>query len=162
MRPRGVCGSGLVDAVACGIELGLISGSGRLTGSDKVLNLTHGIALTQHDIRELQLAKGAMATGIRMLVGPKVEKLLLAGAFGNYIRQSSARIIGLLSEGLTIEPVGNSYLRGARTLLLTPSSRAARLRKIHGLCSHVELAAHPDFQDLYAEMMALRCYRRNG
>jgi len=94
-----------------------------------------------------------------MLVGGGVEKLYLAGAFGNYIRQTSARTIGLLPEDLLVEPVGNSSLRGARMLLLTPSTRQARLRKIAALSRHIELAADPDFQYLYAEMMALAPYR---
>ncbi len=99
-----------------------------------------------------------MAAGLRMLAGGGVDKLCLAGAFGNYIRQTSARAIGLLPDDLAVEPVGNSALRGARTLLLTPSTRQARLRKIAALSRHVELAADPGFQYLYAEMMALSHY----
>ena len=156
---RGVCGSGLVDAAACGVELGLIRANGRLTSADKRLPLAGGIALVQSDIRELQLAKGAMAAGLRMLAGGGVEKLHLAGAFGNYIRQGSARAIGLLPEDLPVEPVGNSALRGARALLLAPSSRQARLQKIAGLARHVELASDPDFQYLFAGMMAFVRYR---
>ncbi len=152
---RGICGSGLVDAAACGIELGLIGANGRLTGADKRIPLAGGVALTQGDIRELQLAKGALAAGLRMLAGGGVEKLYLAGAFGNYIRPSSARAIGLLPDDLAVESVGNSSLCGARTLLLTPSTRQARLRKILALSRHVELAADPDFQYRYAGMMAL-------
>ncbi|MGA3023266.1 MAG: ASKHA domain-containing protein [Bryobacteraceae bacterium] len=159
---RGICGSGLVDAAACGVELGLIGANGRLTNADKRLPLADGIALTQSDVRELQLAKGAMAAGLRMLAGGGVEKLCLAGAFGNYIRQASARAIGLLPEDLAVEPVGNSALRGARALLLTPSTRQARVRKIAALSRHVELAADPDFQYLYAAAMALARYRLSG
>jgi len=159
---RGICGCGLVDAAACGVELGLIAGNGRLTNADKRLPLADGVALAQSDIRELQLAKGAMAAGLRMLAGGGVERLFLAGAFGNYIRQTSARVIGLLPEDLQVEPVGNSALRGARTLLLSPSTRQERLRKIAALSRHVELAAAPDFQDQYAEMMALARYHLSG
>ena len=160
--PRGVCGSGLVDAAACGVELGVIGANGRLKNQDKRLPLADGVVLTQGDIRELQLAKGAMAAGLRMLGGGGVDKLCLAGAFGNYIREPSARAIGLLPEDLPVEPVGNSALRGARMLLLGPSTRQARLRKIAALSRHVELAADPDFQYLYAEMMALAGYRLSG
>ncbi|MGO9262205.1 MAG: ASKHA domain-containing protein [Bryobacteraceae bacterium] len=156
---RGVCGSGLVDAAACGVELGLIGANGRLTNADRRLPLAGGVALAQSDIRELQLAKGAMAAGLRMLAGGGVDKLYLAGAFGNYIRQASARAIGLLPEDLPVEPVGNSSLRGARTLLLAPSMRQERLRKMTALSRHVELAADPDFQYLYAGMMTLARYR---
>ena len=159
---RGICGSGLVDAAAGGVELGWIGANGRLTNAEKRLPLAAGVALAQSDIRELQLAKGAMAAGLRMLAGGGVEKLSLAGAFGNYIRQASARAIGLLPEDLPIEPVGNSALRGARMLLLAPSTRPERLRKIRALARHVELAADPDFQYLYAEMMALARYSLSG
>jgi uncharacterized 2Fe-2S/4Fe-4S cluster protein (DUF4445 family) len=156
---RGICGSGLVDAAACGVELGLIGANGRMTNADKRLPLADGVSLAQNDIRELQLAKGAMAAGLRILAGVSVEKLNLAGAFGNYIRQESARTIGLLPEDLPVDPVGNSALRGARMLLLTPSTRQARLRRIAALSQHVELAANPDFEFLYAGMMALARYR---
>jgi len=156
---RGICGSGLVDAAAGAVELGLIGVNGRMATVDKQVPLADGVRLAQSDIRELQLAKGAMAAGLRMLAGNGVGKLSLAGAFGNYIRQASARIIGLLPEDLPVEPVGNSSLRGARMLLLAPSTRAARLRKIAALSRHVELAADPDFQYLFAEMMALARYR---
>ncbi len=66
---RGICGSGLVDAAACALGLGQILGSGRLAGGAKTLRLTESVALTQSDIRELQLAKGAMAAGLKILAG---------------------------------------------------------------------------------------------
>ncbi len=124
--------------------------------------LAGGVTLRQSDIRELQLAKGAMAAGLRMLAGRGVEKLCLAGAFGNYIRQASARAIGLVPEDLPVEPVGNSALRGARMLLLAPSTRQARVHQIAAMTRHVELAAGSDFQYLFAEMMALSPYHLCG
>jgi uncharacterized 2Fe-2S/4Fe-4S cluster protein (DUF4445 family) len=156
---RGICGSGLVDAAACGIELGLIGANGRLTSAGKRLPLAGSVALAQSDIRELQLAKGAMAAGLRILAGAGVEKLHLAGAFGNYIRQESARTIGLLPDDVPVVPAGNTALRGARMLLLTPATRQARLRRIAALSQHVELAAHHDFEALFGEMMSLARYR---
>ena len=156
---RGICGSGLVDAAACALELGLIADTGRLHDAGKKMPLTGGIELLQSDFRELQLAKGAMAAGLSLLADRTVEKLWLAGAFGNCIRQASARAIGLLPEDVKVEPVGNSSLRGARSLLLQPSIRDERLRKISDLSRHVELAANPDFQSLFAEMMAFAGYR---
>lgn len=152
---RGLCGSGLVDAVAAGRIGGLILPSGRIVDASRRFTLTDGVALTQADIRELQLAKGAMASGLRMLAPKGVSKLWLAGAFGNYIRLGSARAIGLLPEDLAVDPAGNTALRGARMLLLAPSERTARLRRICGMAEHVELAADPQFQDIYAESMAL-------
>jgi uncharacterized 2Fe-2S/4Fe-4S cluster protein (DUF4445 family) len=159
---RGICGSGLVDAAACGVELGLIGPNGRLRNAEKRVPLTDGLSLVQNDIRELQLAKGAMAVGLRMLAGAGVETLFLAGAFGNYIREGSARIIGLLPDDLPVEAVGNSSLRGARTLLLMPSARDERLHRIVEMSQHVELAADPNFQYLYAQMMAFARYGLRG
>jgi uncharacterized 2Fe-2S/4Fe-4S cluster protein (DUF4445 family) len=156
---HGICGSGLVDAAACGVELGLIGADGRVVTIDKRLTLAGGVALAQSDIRELQLAKAAMAAGLRILAGGDVGKLYLAGAFGNYIRQTSARAIGLLPDDLPVEPVGNSALRGVRALLLAPSTRRALLHRISALVRHVQLAAHPSFQEHYAAMMALKRYR---
>ncbi len=150
---RGVCGSGLVDAAAGGVALGKIGANGRMR--DGAMALAEGVALTQGDVRELQLAKGAMAAGLRMLGGAGVEKLYLAGAFGNYIREASARAIGLLPEDVAVEPVGNSALRGARMLLLAPAMRRTRLGKIAKLARHVELANDPEFATIYGEMMAL-------
>jgi len=155
---RGVCGSGLVDAAAAGLQLGLVLANGRLTSSGKTLPLSDGVALTQADIRELQLAKGAMAAGLKML-GDGVGGLSLAGAFGNYIRAASARAIGLLPEDVIVEPAGNTALRGARMLLLEPSQREDRLDAITAMTEHVELAADPQFQDIYAESMSLRPFR---
>jgi uncharacterized 2Fe-2S/4Fe-4S cluster protein (DUF4445 family) len=159
---RGICGSGLVDAAACGVELGLIGANGRVATLDRRLPLAGGVALGQGDIRELQLAKGAMAAGLRMLAGGGVEKLCLAGAFGNYIRQGSARAIGLLPQDLPVEPVGNGALRGARMLLLTPSTRQARVHQIGAMTRHADLVSDSDFQDIFAEMMALSPYHLCG
>jgi uncharacterized 2Fe-2S/4Fe-4S cluster protein (DUF4445 family) len=153
--PRGLCGSGLVDAVAAGIARDLIIPTGRIADPSRRFPLAADVTLTQADIRELQLAKGAMASGLRMLAPGGVSKLWLAGAFGNYIRLGSARAIGLLPEDLSVEPAGNTALRGARMLLLAPSQRHARVRRICVMAEHIELAADPQFQDIYAESMAL-------
>lgn len=155
-RGRGLCGSGLVDAVAAGRARELILPTGRIADPSRRLPLATDVMLTQADVRELQLAKGAMASGLRMLAPGGVSRLWLAGAFGNYIRLGSARAIGLLPEDLIVESVGNAALRGARMLLLAPSQRQARLSRICAMAEHVELAADPQFQDIYAESMALR------
>src|SRR5208283_1390097 len=100
-RARGICGSGLVDAVAAGLDLGSILASGRLAKGDS-FPLTPPVSLTQQDIRELQLAKGAIAAGLRLLLEQwdatpeQVSRVYLAGAFGNYVNYASARRIGLL------------------------------------------------------------------
>ena len=84
------------------------------------------VSLTQWDIRELQLAKGAIAAGVRILVqhwGARMEdiaRVYLAGAFGNYIRRSSARRIGLIDfPSEKIQPAGNTALLGAKLALFS-------------------------------------------
>ena len=151
---RGICGSGLVDAAACALELGQILPSGRLANSVKTLRLTENVSLTQGDIRELQLAKGAMAAGLKILAVTPPRSIWLAGAFGSYIKEAAARAIGLLPQDVAIQPVGNSALRGARMLLLTPTHRDALLARLCALTRHVELAANPAFQDTFADSMA--------
>lgn len=157
-QARGICGSGLVDAVAASRQLGYVQANGRVTLQGRVVQLAAGVTLMQADFRELQLAKGAMAAGLKMLSSLKPEKLYLAGAFGNYIRQASATAIGLLPQNCPVEPVGNSALRGARMLLLSPSARQQRLTRLLERTTHVELAADPGFQDLFAESMILEPY----
>jgi uncharacterized 2Fe-2S/4Fe-4S cluster protein (DUF4445 family) len=149
---RGLCGSGLVDAVAAALDLGLVQLSGRLRSP---IELKDGVAVTQADIRELQLAKGAIAGGLRLLLGEeRPGQVCLAGAFGNYIRAESARRIGLL-PGWAAAPVaaGNTALRGARMLLLAPSRRNAILEELLGKTRHVELASDAQFQEAYVEAM---------
>jgi uncharacterized 2Fe-2S/4Fe-4S cluster protein (DUF4445 family) len=150
---RGICGSGLVDAIACGRELARIAPSGRMLSP---FYLADGVALTQSDIREFQLAKGALAAGLRLLAPRRLAELHLAGAFGNYIHQASARAIGLLPPDVPVVAAGNTALRGARMLLLTPGTRARTIAAILAQCRHVDLAANSEFQQTYAEMMALQ------
>jgi uncharacterized 2Fe-2S/4Fe-4S cluster protein (DUF4445 family) len=156
---RGLCGSGLVDAVAAALELGWIAPSGRLTNGRGDIKLAAGVRLTQSDIRELQLAKGAVAAGLRLLSENRPipgERVFLAGAFGNYIRAESARRINLLPSWATA-PVaaGNTALRGARMLLLAPSSRAAILERCRATVRHIELASDALFRETFVECLHL-------
>jgi uncharacterized 2Fe-2S/4Fe-4S cluster protein (DUF4445 family) len=156
-RPRGICGSGLVDAVAAGLELGLIAPSGRLTGADAPWVLVPPVSITQSDVRQLQLAKAAIAAGIRILLGrlnatpADVTRLYLAGAFGNYVNRSSARRIGLFDfpEEL-VTPAGNTALLGAKLSLFEGGRLADARRKVE----HVSLAADAEFQQTYVEEIA--------
>ncbi len=155
--PRGICGSGLVDAVACALDLGLVQPSGRIPQPPHKLQLIDPVHLTQTCIRELQLAKGAIAAGVRILLhelGASIEdidRLHLAGAFGNYISVASARRIGLLHlPSDRIHPAGNTALLGAKVALFTDTESVGDLaRRI----SHVGLSSHPQFQDIYVEEM---------
>lgn len=161
VEPRGVCGSGLVDAVAVGLDLGLVCPSGRLAGGAKELSLAGDVALTQTDIRQLQLAKGAIAAGVRMLLAqwgassPPVAKVYLAGAFGNYVDRESAHRIGLLGfPPELIEPCGNTALLGAKLALFDAGDAADTYGSIRARTQHISLNEDTRFMDIYVEEMS--------
>jgi uncharacterized 2Fe-2S/4Fe-4S cluster protein (DUF4445 family) len=148
IAPRGICGSGLVDSVAAGLGAGAVLPSGRVSTPDRTLPIAGPVVLYQSDIRELQLAKAAIASGLRLLLdhlGASADDLSclhLAGAFGNYLHVESAIAIGLFSVSADrIHPAGNTALRGARMMLV--SGDAPHLPPIR----HVALASLPKFQD---------------
>jgi uncharacterized 2Fe-2S/4Fe-4S cluster protein (DUF4445 family) len=157
VRPRGICGSGLVDAAAALIDAGRLTHGGRFTGGEKSVMIADPVSLTQTDIRELQLAKGAIAAGIRILLGISglvpgdIARVYLAGAFGNYVNTASARKIGLVSfPPEKIVPAGNTALRGAkRALFDDPFAHDA----LAGSVRHIALDRTGDFQDIYVEEM---------
>jgi uncharacterized 2Fe-2S/4Fe-4S cluster protein (DUF4445 family) len=153
VAPRGICGSGLVDAVAAGLRSGSILSNGRIADSSKIFPVAPPVVLYQSDIRELQLAKGAIAAGFRLLLkrlGAQVSSLHaidLAGAFGNYVQIESALRIGLLeAPHAIIHAAGNTALRGAKMLLLADEPQLPTIE-------HVSLAADPAFQDEFANCM---------
>ncbi len=155
VAPRGICGSGLVDAVAAGLRSGSILSNGRIADGTKIFPIAPPVVLYQSDIRELQLAKGAIAAGFRLLLkhlGTEVRSLRaihLAGAFGNYVQIESALRIGLLeAPHSAIHAAGNTALRGAKMLLLADHEQ--QLPRIE----HVSLAADPAFQDEFASCMS--------
>jgi len=158
---RGICGSGLVDAVAAGLELGRIDPSGRLSDDANPYQLSPGVSLTQRDVRQLQLAKGATAAGIRILLErwnaePRdLSRVHLAGAFGNYVDPASARRIGLIDfPGETVEPAGNTALLGAKLALFADESAAGEFDAVRERIDHVPLAADPQFQEIFIDSMA--------
>lgn len=185
----GLCGSGLVDAIAEMVKVGLIDETGRLrkpeeTGSlpekvrqrlvqnDKSLEFVLAgaeesgagkVAVSARDVRELQLAKGAIYAGIGLLLdklGRKVadiEKLLLAGAFGNYIRRESAVRIGLVPAlpAERIESIGNAAGAGARLALCSVALRR-KAEEVARRTRHVELSEEEGFYSRFADAMALR------
>ncbi len=158
-QPRGLCGSGLVDAIACGLDLGWIQPSGR-TEQGRSLLLAEPISLTQGDVRELQLAKGAIAAGVRILLqqwGAKpedVERVHLAGAFGNYISKRSAARIGLISfPPEKVQSAGNTALLGAKLALFNLHQGDGYPPRIRQQVTHVPLNDDPQFQEIFAEEM---------
>jgi len=161
VEPRGICGSGLVDAVAAGLDLGLINRTGRLTDSHGSLMLCPPVALTQKDIRELQLAKGAIAAGMGILLKlwgatpADLKRLYLAGAFGNYVNRQSARRIGLLNFPLEkVQPSGNTALLGAKIALFSFNGEDGSFSSVRKRVEHVMLSEDPAFQDTFVEQMS--------
>ncbi len=159
-EPRGLCGSGLVDAAAACLDLGLLLPSGRLPGGESVA-LAGPVALSQCDVRELQLAKGAIAAGIELLAdqwGTTLSGICsanLAGAFGNYISIASARRIGLLAfPPEKIRPAGNTALLGAKMALFDLARGDFSCLDLPGRVRHVPLNEHPGFQDAFVRHMA--------
>lgn len=151
---RGLCGSGLVDAVAAGLDNGRITPSGRMA-DDWVL--ADGVALTPHDVRELQLAKGAIAAGLKLLTAKfgatpdDLDRLYLAGAFGNAINRTSAVRIGLIKTSAErIVPAGNTALKGAKRALFADIAEFEALAKTIG---YVALNEEPAFEEIFAEEM---------
>jgi uncharacterized 2Fe-2S/4Fe-4S cluster protein (DUF4445 family) len=158
--PRGICGSGLVDAVAAGLELGVIRPTGRLRDARTPWPLVEPVSLTQSDIRELQLAKAAIAAGLRILLArlgvarSDITRVYLAGAFGNYVNRGSARRIGLLDFPLEIvEPAGNTALLGAKMSLFLADRGEWAHAAIRARTEHLSLAADEHFLDTYVEEM---------
>jgi uncharacterized 2Fe-2S/4Fe-4S cluster protein (DUF4445 family) len=159
-EPRGICGSGLVDAVAAGLELGEVQPSGRFAHKNQPWMLMPPVHLTQFDVRELQLAKGAIAAGIHILLEQwgasmaDVQRVHLAGAFGNYIKRSSARRIGLFAfDPEIVEPAGNTALRGAKMALFNPNPNDYAFTALRRVCRQVSLSAAPHFEDIYCQEM---------
>ena len=182
----GLCGSALVDAAAELLRLGLIDPTGVLALPDpRPYGLTDALAkrllateegnvfvlaydasgiptvmLTQRDIRELQLASGAIRSGIEALLRRAklslhdLDAILLAGGFGNYIRRENALRIGLLPPVyyLSIRFIGNASLTGAKRALLA-QSELARAQMLRSRTTHVELGSEPAFADLFMEHM---------
>lgn len=157
--PRGICGSGLVDAVAVGLDLGRIRPSGRFAdGDDWELQLP--VRLAQRDIRELQLAKGAIAAGVQLLAAQRegcadaLERVHLAGAFGNTINRESARRIGLLPVPVErADPVGNTALLGAKLALFTAEHGDWEFADLRAKVRHVSLHDDPGFHETYLGAM---------
>lgn len=151
----GICGSGLIDLVALLVEEEEISPVGRMAED---VFLTDRIYLARADIREVQLAKSAIASGISVLIeaagirAEDVQRVYVAGGFGNYIDMENACKIGMLPKEFMgkIEFVGNAAGEGAKRMLLSDSMRK-RAEQIREKTEYIELASHPSFADLYAD-----------
>jgi len=189
VEPRGLCGSGLVDAVAELVKVGLLDAGGRFVteeaateiaptlagrfsqvGEERVfvLHRPHGatetadmVYLSQRDVRELQFAKAAIATGWSLLleelgVAPRdVQQVLLAGSFGSYLSPASAIRIGLVPKlpVLRIVSAGNVAGEGAKMVLLSLRERTGA-RTLLEEVRYVELSDRSDFNDKFVDQLA--------
>jgi len=177
--PRGICGSGVVDAIASMLKCGIIRGDG---GIETTLNtpriqktansvqyvlawkeetpMGHAVAITQHDIQEIQLAKAAIFSGATVLMAhlelkaSDIEKVFLAGAFGTYVDPQSALMIGMYPD-IPLDRVqfaGNSAGSGARMTLLSRDMRE-KAEEISRRIEYVELAADPSFEQEFMKAL---------
>lgn len=178
VAPTGICGSGLVDALAVMLDLGAVDETGRLLDADEVdeavapyldedddgniFKLTEdgSVAITQADVREIQLAKASIAAGVAVMAqryGVAVEDidaLILAGGFGSFIRPRSAARIGLIPPALLdrTSAVGNAAGEGAVSALLSQKARQD-LKTVQHNCAYIELSSDNAFNDAYIEEM---------
>lgn len=189
VAPVGLCGSGLVDAVAELVAVGLLEASGRFVtdevaraqhpgladrllavGQERVFvlhwkgatgDLDEAIYLSQRDVRELQFAKAAIATGWQLLLSEigaevaDVAQVLLAGSFGSYLSPASAVRIGLVPKVpvLRIVSAGNVAGEGAKMTLLSVRERQGA-RTLLEEVRYVELSDRTDFNDLFVEQLS--------
>jgi uncharacterized 2Fe-2S/4Fe-4S cluster protein (DUF4445 family) len=177
--PAGICGSGVLDAMAQLYLAGIVDGSGRmLDGHPRVrigqeyrefvlveageAGAPMTVVLTQHDIRELQLAKAAIRTGIQVLLATKgrkeqeLDRVIIAGAFGSYIDVRSATAIGMMPS-LPLErfrQVGNAAGMGAKMALISSSHRG-KAQALAARVKYVELGSAPQFNETFLHACSL-------
>lgn len=188
-KPRGICGSGLIDALSEMVRVGVVESSGRLAAKEAQLEnlpplvrrrlrgsgggaefvLVWGedsatgedLVISQKDVRELQLAKGAIMAGIRVLLRElgaevrEIDRVFLAGAFGNYIGKQSALGIGLLPLVPLdrIVAIGNAAGDGAKMALLSVAEKERAL-SLARQARHIELSSDKGFQEEFIDALS--------
>lgn len=174
----GICGSGLIDALAACLEAGLVDETGRIMRPDelpaeraRLVELREGrpavlitadgsVALTQKDIRALQLAKAAVAAGVASLLRHagldqgQVGRFIIGGAFGAHMRPESAAAVGLIPAGLLpkVSMVGNCAGAGACDALVSTAARG-RMANLSQAASYIELSLDAGFSEDYVDAM---------
>ena len=175
-KPRGICGSGIIDVMAELFRVGIIEKNGRFADIDTprlrrinkikeyVLEwaseaaINSDIVITQKDVREVQLAKGAMYAGAIVLMKrfdcTQLDRIMLAGAFGNYIDKKSAMLIGLYPDCdlERVVSIGNAAGEGAIMALLSKEKREEAMR-IAKSVEYVELTLEEDFEPEFMNAM---------
>lgn len=156
--PSGICGSGLVDAIACLLDTEDIDETGFI--EDEEISLAGNVVITQQDVRAVQLAKSAICAGIKSLLASsalspsELAGVTLAGGFGSYLNLKNAERIGLLPDGIADKTTvaGNAALAGAIMLLLD-SSCTPECEAIAKGADQLELATNPVFVEEYMQGM---------
>lgn len=187
VKPTGICGSGLLDVIMCLLKAGIVDSSGRIVDTDEISEsfaylrdrLRAGergneyvladetetfagtpIVIVQRDIRELQLAKAAIAAGIQTLMDrlhvsvEDLDRVVLAGAFGNYIRKESAIGSGMLPAVSVskLHSVGNAAGEGAKLSLLSVDARRDA-DNIADTVEYVELTTDSGFEERFVDAL---------
>ncbi|SKC77117.1 ASKHA domain-containing protein [Maledivibacter halophilus] len=173
VTPKGICGSGVLDAVSVMLDLEIIDETGHLDnefeGPGKIIYHNEDLAweipgtkvsITQKDIRQIQLAKSAIFAGIKTLLKEEnlspadVDTFYVAGGFGHYMNRRSASNIGLFPKELEdrIKLVGNGALSGAIALLLDADQKTSE-NSIVSKSKEIELSGNTTFSDYYVEGM---------
>ena len=158
--PAGICGSGVADVLAGLLELGRLDESGLLNDGDDAWPLAPGVAITQGDIRQVQLAKSAVRAGIETLLArasltpDALAELAIAGGFGSYLSLDSAAAIGLIPPELKprCRVLGNAALAGA-AMLLRSRPLVDESAALADAAVTAELATDPIFMEQYVEHM---------
>jgi len=177
IEAKGICGSGIIDAVAELFRAGILQQNGRINtnletprlritddGPEFVIawaeetTIGQDIVICQDDVRNVQLAKGAMYAGAKVMMRrlgvEHLDKVILAGAFGSYIDKESAATIGLFPDCALddIYAVGNAAGDGARIALLNVDKRR-EADKVARQVEYVELTVEPDFDKIFSQAM---------
>lgn len=178
---KGICGSGIMDIMAVLIKLGAVDSGGRLINphtepvepnplSERyasvdqvaVVKLTDNVYFSQKDIREFQLAKSAIQTGVEMLLSTagvepgQLDKIVIAGAFGHHLKPGSLRQIGIVPRDFKGEIVfaGNTCRTGCARMLADATARDLLEEKMKRV-THLAIAEAPDFQSRFITNIAL-------
>jgi uncharacterized 2Fe-2S/4Fe-4S cluster protein (DUF4445 family) len=175
VEPKGLCGSGLIDAVAQLRKVGLLTETGAFIPSEdaaahplgarlveyqgiRAFRFTDTVLLTQKDVREMQFAKGAIATGVETAMREMgfdtgdLDEVLLAGSFGSYINPESAKIIGLVPPVPVerIKAIGNAASEGAKMALTSFREREVAF-ELPSWMEYLELSGVEDFNDRFIQ-----------
>ena len=158
-KAKGICGSGLIDAMAILLQQEKIGLFGEINSGYEKIELAPGVFLTQQDIREFQLAKAAIATGLQILLDQlkitfqDIDKIYIAGGFGNFLNIQNVIQTGLIETTEDkIVKLGNTALIGAKMFLFEDERF---IQDILSKTTHINLEGEPGFQDIYVEKMML-------